>query len=48
MFLENGDGYQTEYLEGTAVAWEKSEYVEGTAEELGDGHVWLTMVSCEK
>jgi hypothetical protein len=28
-----------EYLEGTTVAQEKSEYLEGTAEELGDGHV---------
>jgi hypothetical protein len=26
---KNGEGYQTEYLEGTAMAWEKSEYLEG-------------------
>jgi hypothetical protein len=31
--LENGDGCQTEYLEGTAGARGNSEYLEGTAEE---------------
>jgi hypothetical protein len=47
MFLEKGEGCRTEYLEGTVVAEKNKEYLEGTAEELGDDHVRLTMVSCE-
>jgi hypothetical protein len=44
IFLENGEGCRTEYSEGTAMAREKPEYLEGTAKELGDGHVRLTVV----